>query len=996
MKKTILFIVLATLCFFFKSSAQNNSGPPIINIIGKVIDEQGTPLPGATVKIQNESRISITGKDGKFTFTNAPRKGVVSVSFIGFQTANIPLPLNFDNEFIIQLKADANSLNEVQVIGYGTTTKRLNTGSVSTITATDIEKQPVTNILSALSGRAAGVNVQTTNGLPGGGISIQIRGTGSILAGTDPLYVIDGVTFDSSILNSYSGIGATTLTGLISPFNSINPDDIESISVLKDADATAIYGSRGSNGVVLITTKKGKAGNTKIDVNLSEGINKIASLPSLLNLQQYLQIRRQAFKNDGLTPSADPSSPGYAPDLMVWDTTKSTDWRKYLLGGTGRVTDFQGNVSGGDANTTFNIGANYHSETTILPGDNLYQRGGIRYALKHSSTNEKFSISLSGAYSTDNNGLVNASSFQNDLFLPPNFQLLNASGYTNWSFGVNPLADLKARSTVKTDNLITNLVLSYKILQDLTLSTSTGYNRININQVQTFPLASQNPAFSPSNHSNFTDNTRKSFIVEPQLNYNKKLENSSLNLLVGGTYQTSLNQGQYIQASNFSSEGLLENIASAATLDYISNFYTQYRYVSVFGRATYNFSDKYIVNASIRRDGSSRFGPGNQFGTFGAVGAAWLFGSEQWVKSALPFLSYGKLRGSYGIVGNDQITDYQYLSTYTNAGYNYQDIAALKASRITNANFHWEVNKKLEIGVELGFLKDRILLNVNRYQSKSSNQLVNYAIPTLTGFNSYQANLPAVVENTGWEFELNTKNIQQKNFSWTTSFNITIPKNQLKSFPNFSNSSYANTLVIGEDITRIVGYRLLSVDPATGTAVYAPQPGSTSTSPYFYNTIGKKTPDLYGGFGNNISYKNWQLDFFLQFAKQKLPGDIIYTPGVFANNYQFVLNRWQQAGDQTNVPKASTIIDYNYSSSTANYFDASYIRLKNVALSYSLPTDIIRKIKVDRVKIYVQGQNLYTWWHRNSPFLDPESGAFGYTNNLPPMRSIIIGAQITF
>lgn len=989
-------MVLAVLCLNFKLKAQNNAQPPTKNITGKVTDEQGQPLPGATVKIQNESTTGITGKDGKFTLSQAPLNGTLTVSFIGFQTANIPIMSNSTNDIVIQLKAAANSLNEVQVIGYGTTTKKLNTGSVSTINATDIENQPVTNVLSALSGRAAGVFVQTTNGLPGGSISIQVRGTGSILAGTDPLYVIDGVTFDSSILNSYSGIGATTLTGLISPFNSINPDDIESISILKDADATAIYGSRGSNGVVLITTKKGKAGNTKVDINLSEGINKIASLPSLLNLQQYLQIRRQAFKNDGLTPSANPASPGYAPDLMVWDTTKSTDWRKYMLGGTGHVTDFQGSVSGGDAHTTFNIGANYHSETTILPGDNLYQRGGIRYALKHSSANDKFSISLSGAYSTDNNSLVDASSFQNDLFLPPNFQLLDASGHTNWNFGVNPLADLKARSTVKTDNLITNLVLSYKILQDLTFSTSAGYNRININQVQTFPLASQNPSFSPSNHSNFTDNTRKSFIVEPQLNYNRKLENSSLNLLVGGTYQTSLNQGQYIQASNFSNEGLLENIASAATLNYISNFYTQYRYVSVFGRATYNLSDKYIINASIRRDGSSRFGPGNQFGTFGAVGAAWLFGNEQWIKSALPFLSYGKLRSSYGIVGNDQITDYQYLSTYTNAGYNYQDTAVLKASRITNSNFHWEVNKKLEIGLELGFLKDRVLLNVNRYQSKSSNQLVDYAVPTLTGFSSYQANLPAVVENTGWEFELNTKNIQQKKINWTTSFNITIPKNQLKSFPNFSNSSYANTLVIGEDITRIIGYKLLSIDPATGSAVYAPQPGSTSTSPYFYNTIGKKTPDLYGGFGNNISYKNWQLDFFLQFAKQKLPGDIIYTPGVFANNYQFVLNRWQQPGDQTNVPKASTIIDYNYSSSTANYFDASYLRLKNVALSYSLPADLIRKIKVDRVRIYAQGQNLYTWWHRNSPFLDPESGAFGYTNNLPPMRSIIIGAQITF
>jgi hypothetical protein len=310
------------------------------------------------------------------------------------------------------------------------------------------------------------------------------------------------------------------------------------------------------------------------------------------------------------------------------------------------------------------------------------------------------------------------------------------------------------------------------------------------------------------------------------------------------------------------------------------------------------------------------------------------------------------------------------------------------------------VNKKLEVAMELGFLNDRILLTVDRYQSRSANQLVAYAIPTITGFNSYEANLPAVVQNTGWEFDLNTKNIQQKDFSWTTSFNITVPKNKLISFPNLANSSYANLLVLGEDITRIYGYKETSVDQKTGNAVYAPQPGSSSTDPYYYNTIGKQTPDFYGGFGNTFIYKNWQLDIFGQFVKQMARGDILYSPGLFINNYQYTLKRWQQPGDMTTVPKASTFGDYNYGGSSANIFDASYFRVKNVSLSYTFPANWASRIGIGHLRIYAQGQNLYTWWHKNNPFLDPESGAyyanFGASRNLPPMRTIVFGAQITF
>ncbi|MGF7079733.1 SusC/RagA family TonB-linked outer membrane protein [Mucilaginibacter sp. UYCu711] len=991
MKKTILYIVLATLCLFFKAFAQEKSQSAKQELHGKIIDEQGLPLPGATIKIANQNTTAISDNEGKFNISTNALSGSFLISFVGYRTAITPFPSNLNETLIIQLRTDASSLNEVQVIGYGQTTKRLNTGSVSTILTAEIEKQPITNILSALSGRMPGVFVQTTNGLPGGNVNIQIRGKGSITAGTAPLYIIDGVPFGSAIGGSFTSAGGVlglgSVNGTVSPFNSLNPDDIESISILKDADASSIYGSRGSNGVVLITTKKGKAGKTKIDLNVSQGIDKAASLPRLLNLAQYLQIRNEAFKNDELTPSNDPNDPNYAPDLTVWDTKKSTDWAKYLIGGTGHITDVQASISGGSEGNSFNIGGNFHSETTYLTGDNLYQRGGIHFNFNHTSLDKKFFLQFNSSLLIDNNQLSNPSNVATDLLLPPNYPLYDATGNYNW-FSVNPVAETKATSLANTNNIVNNVLLSYKILPGLTIKTSAGYNQITLKQTQLFPTVSLYPG--TTNYTNFGDNSTHSYIIEPQITYDYHYNKSTLNALVGGTYQNTLSKGSQIIASDFSSESLMNNFSSAGTFNLLNSF-TQYKYESVFGRATYNYDEKYLLNATVRRDGSSRFGPVNQFGNFGSVGAAWIFSGEEFVKNDLPFISFGKLRASYGLTGNDQIADYQYLSTYGNSGYTYQDLSGLKPNRIANAQFHWETTRKLEFGLDLGILKDRLLFSIDYYRNRSDDQLVNYKIPYLTGFATYQANLPADVQNKGWEFDITSKNIQNNSFTWKTTFNLTMPKNTLLSFDNLATSSYAQTLLIGYDITRIYGIRFTGIDPATGLANYAPPTGSTSSDPYYYNTIGKRTPDLYGGIGNSFTLKRWQLDIFGQFAKQKALGGLLYSPGLLLNNYTVILNRWKP-GDQTNVPLSSNNPDYNYTTSSANYFDASYFRIKNVALSYTLPAKLLEKIKMSSLSIYFQGQNLFTIWHKDSALLDPESGA---TPNLPPAKTFTTGIRLT-
>jgi len=373
----------------------------------------------------------------------------------------------------------------------------------------------------------------------------------------------------------------------------------------------------------------------------------------------------------------------------------------------------------------------------------------------------------------------------------------------------------------------------------------------------------------------------------------------------------------------------MENLGSASSYS-ATNSLAKYKYASAFGRITYDYKEKYILNASVRRDASSKFGPNNKIGHFGAVGAAWLFGEEKFVKYALPFISYGKLRGSLGTTDNDQITDYQYLSTYRNTGRVYNGIPTLSPERIANNDFQWEATRKIEMALEVGLIRDRMLLSVNRYQNTSTNQLVLYAVPRISGFSGYQANLPAKIDNKGWEFEVISKNIENSNFNWVTTFNITLPKNVLREFKDLSTSSYAKTLVIGEDINRIYGYRFLRLND-DGVPLYLTKTGEETLSPSFqtdsYFTIGIPTPKFYGGIGNTFSFRNWALDIFGQFSKQVSEGGLNtnFIPGSYQNNYVVALNRWtednmntdhrESAENYANIPR------YDLAASSSIYTD---------------------------------------------------------------------------
>jgi TonB-dependent starch-binding outer membrane protein SusC len=967
--------------------------PPVTGIVRGA---DGQPIAGANIIIKGTKRGVTTNVDGSFS-VNANYGDILLISSVGYTEKQITI----DNSDIgsISLAVSASQLDDAVIIAYGTTTKRLNTGSVATVKSTDIEKQPVANPLSALQGRMAGVLVTNGNGLPGSNVNIQIRGINSIAAGRSPLYIVDGVPFSSTPLDQWTFGVLSGANGFLSPFNSINPMDIESVEVLKDADATAIYGSRAANGVVLITTKKGKAGKTKLDINIYSGIEQVTHLVEKLNTQQMIELKKEGFQYDNVTPTTRNS-----PMLTVFNQTAYTDFQKLFIGNTAKVNDAQLSISGGTMNTRFLFGANYRKEGTVYYGDSRYGRIGAKLNIDHNSDNNKFITSFAVNFTADDNRNIAQSYF---FGLPPNYPIYDSLGNYNWIGGVNPEAYAKQMSTSKTKNLISNGLLKYNLISNLSVQVNLGYNYQTMNSLLTFPKASKNPrGFNFVSEGRYGNNAISTNIIEPQVNYRIKMLKGLLSVLAGGSWQYTTTNGISIVGENYTNDGLLNNLGSAGNISIFNppaSSSTEYKYASVFGRINYNLSDKYLVNASFRRDGSSRFGPDKRYGNFGAVGLAWIFSKESIIENRLYSLSFGKLRASYGVVGNDQIPDYQYLATYFSSNYNYQGVSGLSPSRIANPGYSWEINHKLEAALDLGFFKDRILFNISWFRNRSDNQLVGYPLPSQTGFPSYQANLPALVQNTGWEFSLNTINVQSTTgFNWNSSFNLSFINNKLISFPGLAASSYFNNFVVGKSIAITKGYNYLRINPNNGIPVFSNAKGEETISPDYSADrviMGEKIPDFYGGLNNGFSYKGFQLDFLFQFVKQK-GYKLVYWPGVDNSQPIEALNRWQKVGDITNEPVASAgeanndvITTYfSYISSTRFWGDASYIRLKNLAFSYNFSRNWMNKMKMNNCKIFLQGQNLLTI--TNYKGSDPELASQSYV--VPTLRIVTFGIQASF
>jgi TonB-dependent starch-binding outer membrane protein SusC len=968
----------------------------LLPISGVVKGVDGKPLANVSVVVKGSSKGTRTDDNGHFTID--VREGdVLIISSVGFGTKEMEVSSGNRN-LSVSLLISSSRLDEVQVIPYGTQIKRFSTGSVSTVKAGDIEKQPVSNPLLALQGRIPGMVIIQNSGVPGGGISVHIRGQNSIGSGNDPLYVIDGIPYLSQMLPNLAG--DILLGG--NPLNFINPSDIESISVLKDADATAIYGSRGGNGVVLITTKQGRIGKTKLDVDVSKGIGKVARKLDLLDTKQYLQMRREAFQNDGESPTL-----GNAPDLLFWDTTRYTDWQRLMIGGTANYNNVQASLSGGTANTQCLIGANYHKETTVFPGDYSDQKGSLHLSIKNVSLNEKFTSNFSGSYLTDYNNLLVSDLAPYIILSPDAPEVFNSDGSLNWANSTwpvgNPLALTKKLYRAHTNNIVGNLNLNYELAKGLTIKGSFGYTNMQVNEISTSPLASLDPAYNLKGSASFTNNFSRSWNIEPQLSYLKTTGLNTINVLIGGTFQQNTSDGSIIEGSGYNSDAMIENIQAAPVVKIRSVTNTLYKYNAAFARINYTWNENFIINLTGRRDGSSRFGDNNKFHNFGSVGAAWLFGTEKFIRQSLPFVSFGKIRGSAGTTGNDQIGDYSFYDLYSTGYFPYQGTVALTPIRLYNPNLEWEETKKIEGGIEVGLLKDRVGLEASFYRNRSSNQLLSFVLPGITGFTSYSTNLPATVQNYGWEIVLNTTNVQTHNFNWKSSFNVTIAKNKLVEFPEIEKTFYKYFLSIGKPVTISKVFDLIGVNDTTGTYEFVDNKGTILSSPTYgddQTAISNTTPEYYGGLNNSLVFKNFEFDFLFQFVKQTGKAYLPFAPPGIMNNLtnDIFVNRWQKPGDNSSVQRltqsfispAASI--YNYVlQSNYSYTDASFIRLKNVSMSYQLSKALLRRLQLQNGKIYIQGQNLLTITRYKG--VDPENSGY---RAIPPLRVITMGIKLSF
>lgn len=989
---------LIILCLFF-SIISNAS----VTITGTITGEDGDPLQGVTVTVKNTSVATITNEKGFYSLNNIPENSVLLITLVGHE----PEEITVDKRTVInvRLTRQTGQLDEVVVIGYGTAKRATLTGSIAKVEGKTLVQQPIQNPVLGLQGRVAGMYMTTASGNLGANVNVVIRGNNNILSSSNPLYIIDGVPMPSTGINAATIGGAT---GSQSPFVNLNSADIESVEVLKDADATAIYGTRGANGVIIISTKKGKGGPTRGSIDFYRGFQTAVNKLDLLNTPQYIQMRKDAFAADGITNLTAVN----AFDILEWGEERYTDFQDLLFGKTEAITDAQASIQGGSENTAFMLALGFRDENGVLMGKNNQKKATARLNVNHRSSNNRFTANVTLSYTLMKTATIGTSGFSY-AWLAPNLPLLDeATGKPyfhpgNASNTQSPLKQNYSSTDLKNYQFVSSGSLAYNILNNLQLKVDASFTRLDYDGIERY----RNGYFSPyasidyENTAYFGTNYQHTYNVEPQLNYNLRIGKNKLTAMIGSTFQETIGGGQIVNADNFASELLMDNLASASSIYSYSNTYNEYKFNSLFARATYAFGEKYLFNATFRRDGSSRFAPENRFGDFWAIGGGWVLSKEDFFRDALPFVSFAKIRSSYGLTGNDAISNYQYMETFAATTYPYNYEPGLYANRLGNPSFKWESTKKFEVALELNLFNNRITTTTAFFNNVGSNQLVNYPVATQTGWTSYVANLDgAKIRNRGLEFEFTTHNIKTRDFNWHTSFNITTFKNLLVSFPNLSSSTYSNTYEVGKPINAYRRYQFDGIDPATGTPLLVDQnKDGLITSVGDYISYGNADASFYGGLGNTFTYKGFSVDVFFQFTRRPYANSYINSsnasqPGIIYNLPAFLLEGvWRKPGDQATRPRLSTqnsgafyTAYNNYRLSTAALEDASFARLKNLTVSYTLPASVVSRLKLTNIRVYMLGQNLLTITKYKG--YDPETAG----TVTPPMRVYTFGANISF
>lgn len=953
------------------------------------------PLENASVVVIQTGKGTATSTQGTFRLSDVPRGAMLAVTCVGF--APQQRTIHSDSPQVFTLVPAEKELDVPVIVAYGVASQRTSTSHINNLTAAQVGIQPVNNALFALEGTLPGIFVQQVTGTTGGQVSIQIGGRNSISSGNDPLYIIDGIPFPSTSL-----VQTGTIINQGSPLQFLSPQDIEGITVLKDATSTAIYGSRGANGVVLISTKKAKpGGGTGFSATTIAGIGMIDRRMPLLSTPEYLQMRHEAFANDGARPD-----PAKDYDLLSWDTTRYTDWQKALIGNTAPQWEqrLSFHSSGAALRTYFSAG--YGKEGTVMGQDFHSNRATGHGSISYRSPGSRLAVAVSFNGGLLKHYLPAADPTPLALQLPPDAPAGRLpDGSFNWAPGFNnPYANMAQYYKGRSYTADITSQVSYAVWNSLRLKFNAGFVSEKLNEIRVTPVDALNPSSGITTSSSFfSQNVIRSWTIEPMVEYSHSISRAKVILLAGATLHRTNNDNNIISATGYTDPTRLESISGAAAVDTLINQSLDYRYISGYGRARLDIKERYILELTGRRDGSSRFGPNRQYATFGAAGAAWLISAEPWMNGRFKILSLAKLSFTYGTTGNDQIGDYAFQNRYIQATYPYGGQRGLVPQQLSNNDYSWEQSRKLNVSVDLGLLKDRIHLSATYYRSRTSQELLTLPISTVTGFPSITRNSGAVITNRSWEFTLNAIAVQRHRFTWTWSVNFTFPQNRLTSFPGLNTTSYADMLQVSKSLAVYKAIHATGVDPGTGeyTFLDVNQDGQIA-SPGDLTSFKSLDQQYYGGISTQVTVERISIDLLFQFVKQQGFNYLAFSgnaPGVIANQPTWVMARWREVGQRTSVQKFTQ--DYsstgyaafvNFTSSDAIVSDASYVRLKSASINYKVPIKTGHDRDRRQIDISLHMANVLTLSGYRGP--DPETQTLqGF---MPPLRTFIVGVALTF
>lgn len=987
-------------------SQSSQPAPSDITVRGLITDEASLPLPGVHIWVQGGNRGTNTDTAGRFQLQVPRADATLEVQLMGYETRRVSL--NGQGTIRIQMKAADKSLDEVVITGYSEGAKRFVAGAVTHVKLIPTEQAGSSNALIALQGMVPGLQIDQTSGMPGSAVTMQQRGRNSLMSIATPLLVINGIPYVGSfpIVNLRSSLSSQNVNGGISSFSLQMFGEIESITVLKDAEATAIYGSKGANGVIVIKTVRGKPGKLALEATLARGWGKLAHKYHLFDTGEYLEIREEAFRNDGLIPGKDPGV-NYAPDLRVWDRFKYTDWQKELMGRTAIITDGNLALSFGDEQTLVRIGGNYYKETSVFGRDLRYDRAGMNFALDHINKDTSVKVSAYGFYAADCvysfNGSVKA------VFTPPNAGA-SRDDHNNlfWEPGLNnPYADFLKRYSLAKRNYLISASLQWKPLKGLTARTNLGISGLNTNENDKLPIASQNPFLSTglTGSATIAGKDVLGYIAEPIIEYQPPFLRH-LTVLAGASFQYTTTTNRIITAEGYTNDADLSNLYKAPLLSTNFKKPSVYKYGALFAQLKYHWLDRYIINASLRRDASSRFSPEKNSGYFWSLGSAWIFSEAALIKSGLPWLRFGKLRGSIGLTGSDLVEDNQYQAVWASNPTNnpYQGVQGLSPQAPYNPDFSWERCLKKEMALDLTFGEDLIQTSFSYFRNKSYNQILQTELPAQSGFSNMLRNSPAVILNTGVEMLLSANVVKSSTVRLSLAANITLPSNKVVAFEKLETSPYHGTLLRNAPVTVLNKLKSEGVDKTTGLYKMKDLDGIPGYNIDDYTPIGSLDPKLLAGFQFNFSWKNITLDMLLDIRKQ-MGLSYLYPmmladqyPGGMSNQITDLRDRWRQPGDEgkkyqklSSLPGGAVNGNKNLIiNSDRSYANTSYAKLRELSLRYTLPKKLKSLLHCRDASVFFIGRNLFTI--SNYPAGDPE---IANVLSLSTLRTVSFGIKVS-